>query len=102
MGKFDLHSLQKNILLDILPINQYFRDTRDYKSRIEAYSREMLRKEAQIKDLQSRVENGDGSKYFFSIILSFSDSVKCPNLHIFYVTLVIMVGMAIMQSFCQE
>ena len=39
-----------------------YRDTRDYKSRIEAYSREMLRKEAQIKDLQSRIDNGDGSK----------------------------------------
>ena len=47
-------------------MNLYFffiyRDTRDYKSRIEAYSREMLRKEAQIKDLQSRIDNGDGSK----------------------------------------
>ena len=62
------------------------RDTRDYKSRIEAYSREMLRKEAQIKDLQSRAENGDGSKYLFSNILSCLVSfyqIQCPCRSIF-------------------
>jgi hypothetical protein len=30
---------------------------------VDSYSREMLRKEAQIKDLQSRLENGEGSEY---------------------------------------
>lgn len=50
----------------------FFRDVRDYKSRIEAYSREMLRKEAQLKDLQSRVDNGDGSKYIHFMNLSLS------------------------------
>ena len=42
------------------------RDVREFKSRVDAYSREMLRKESQIKDLQARLENGDGSKYFIS------------------------------------
>ena len=36
----------------------------DYKGRVESYSREMLRKESQIKELQSRMETGDGSKYY--------------------------------------
>ena len=45
------------------------RDVRDYKSRIDAYSREMLRKEAQIKDLQTRVDNGDGSKLFVAFFI---------------------------------
>ena len=35
----------------------------DYKGRVESYSREMLRKESQIKELQTRVETGDGCKY---------------------------------------
>ena len=40
----------------------FFRDIREYKSRVESYSREMLRKEAQIRDMTQRLENGDGSK----------------------------------------
>ena len=35
----------------------------DYKGRVESYSREMLRKESQIKELQSRMETGDGCEY---------------------------------------
>lgn len=35
-------------------------DIREYKSRVESYSREMLRKEAQIRDMTQRLENGDG------------------------------------------
>ena len=37
----------------------------DYKGRVESYSREMLRKESQIKELQTRMETGDGSKYYY-------------------------------------
>ena len=36
----------------------------EYKGRMESYSREVLRKEAQIKDLQGRIESGDGCKSF--------------------------------------
>merc|ERR1719367_2233929 len=75
LEKMELLNLQSNLQSEIhakIAINEELSkvrseleasrmDTRDYKSRIEAYSREMLRKEAQIKDLQSRVENGDGS-----------------------------------------
>merc|ERR1719361_1139141 len=35
-------------------------DIREYKSRVESYSREMLRKEAQIRDMTQRLENGEG------------------------------------------
>ena len=42
-------------------------DVRDYKSRIEGYSREMLRKEAQIRDLQQMVDK-DGCKSTFSLL----------------------------------
>ena len=43
-----------------------FREIREYKSRVESYSREMLRKEAQVRDLTQRLENGEGSKLKFS------------------------------------
>merc|ERR1719325_471760 len=36
------------------------KDMMDYKGRVESYSREMLRKESQIKELQTRMETGDG------------------------------------------
>ena len=35
----------------------------EYKGRVESYSRECLRKESQIKELQGRIETGDGCKY---------------------------------------
>ena len=53
------------------------RDMKDYKSRVESYSREMLRKDSQIKELQGRIETGDGCKYYtthtsiFRVSLSF-------------------------------
>eukprot|EP00092_Neocalanus_flemingeri_P050602 GFUD01058565.1.p1 GENE.GFUD01058565.1~~GFUD01058565.1.p1 ORF type:complete len:1896 (+),score=372.41 GFUD01058565.1:511-6198(+) len=36
------------------------KDMIEYKGRVESYSREMLRKESQIKELQGRIETGDG------------------------------------------
>ena len=47
-----------------------FREIREYKSRVESYSREMLRKEAQVRDLTQRLENGEGSKLKFHLIFS--------------------------------
>ena len=47
-----------------------FREIREYKSRVESYSREMLRKEAQVRDLTQRLENGEGSKLKFHVIFS--------------------------------
>ncbi|XP_059087809.1 serine/threonine-protein kinase MRCK beta-like isoform X3 [Tigriopus californicus] len=38
-------------------------DVREYKSRVDSFSREMMRKESQIKDLQTRVENGEGTVF---------------------------------------
>lgn len=43
-------------------IRIFCRDIREYKSRVESYSREMLRKEGQVRDLQQRLENGEGKK----------------------------------------
>jgi len=42
---------------------RFYRDVSEFKTRIDSYSREMLRKEATIRDLQGRLENGDGSEY---------------------------------------
>ena len=39
----------------------------DYKGRVESYSREMLRKESQIKELQTRMEAGDGCEYLLPV-----------------------------------
>ena len=50
-----------------------FREMREYKARVESYSREMLRKESQIKELQGRIENGDGCKFKISIIFFYRD-----------------------------
>merc|ERR1719282_1204076 len=36
------------------------KDMVDYKGRVESYSREVLRKESQIKELQGRIDTGDG------------------------------------------
>ena len=36
----------------------------EYKGRVETYSREVLRKESQIKELQGRIDTGDGCEYF--------------------------------------
>ncbi len=38
------------------------RDVREAKSVQDSYSRELARKENQIRDLQARLENGEGSK----------------------------------------
>ena len=56
----------------------FFREIREYKSRVESYSREMLRKEAQCRDLQQRLENGEGSKLYFIYFLVYEDH------HIFF------------------
>ena len=45
------------------------RDTREFKARVDSYSREMLRKEAQIRDLQTRLDQGEGSEYYRRILL---------------------------------
>jgi len=38
------------------------KDMVDYKGRVESYSREVLRKESQIKELQGRIDTGDGCR----------------------------------------
>ena len=73
----------------------------DYKGRVESYSRDLLRKESQIKELQSRMDTGDGCEYQhlssyivfhfssvgkYSIANSFSDlDSKIKNFHAFTV-----------------
>ena len=42
---------------------------KEFKSRVDSYSREMMRKDSQIKELQGRIEVGDGCKYYFSVQL---------------------------------
>ena len=51
----------------------------EYKGRVNAYSQEVLRKESQIKELQGRIDTGDGCEYrgsskiiLFLSFLSFS------------------------------
>jgi len=38
------------------------KDMVDYKGRVESYSREVMRKESQIKELQGRIDTGDGCR----------------------------------------
>ena len=81
LEKMELLNLQSNLQSEIhakIAINEELSrvrseleasrmDVRDYKSRIEGYSREMLRKEAQIRDLQQMVDK-DGCKSTFSLL----------------------------------
>jgi hypothetical protein len=50
-------------------MTKFIREMKEYKSRVESYSREMLRKESQIKELQGRIEIGDGCKYLINTLL---------------------------------
>jgi hypothetical protein len=56
------------VQLKFIGSNFFIRDVREYKSRVESYSRELLRKEAQIKELQNRLENGEGSESAFFLL----------------------------------
>ena len=53
----------------------------EYKGRVSAYSQEVMRKESQIKELQGRIDTGDGCEYLliftppFLLFLSFSHSL---------------------------
>jgi hypothetical protein len=40
-----------------------YRELRDLRQRLDSMSHEMKRKEIQIKELQSRLDSGDGCKY---------------------------------------
>ena len=87
----------------------------DYKGRVESYSRDLLRKESQIKELQSRMDTGDGCEYQhlsryivfhfssvgkYSIANSFSDlDSKIKNFHAFTVFTVSRVACPALQSF---
>ena len=100
LEKMELLNLQSNLQSEIhakIAINEELSrvrseleasrmDVRDYKSRIEGYSREMLRKEAQIRDLQQMVDK-DGCKFTFSL-LPVSKHIKpllsrCPRIRVF-------------------
>ena len=48
------------------------RDMVEYKGRVNAYSQEVLRKESQIKELQGRIDTGDGCEYPQSHLLNIS------------------------------
>ncbi len=58
---------------------------KEFKSRVDSYSREMLRKDSQIKELQGRIEVGDGCKYFFS----FLNFTEINIFHYIYVSYII-------------
>lgn len=41
----------------------FFRELRDFKQRLDTMSHELKRKDMQIKELQGRLDTGDGCKY---------------------------------------
>ena len=41
----------------------------EYKGRVSAYSQEVMRKESQIKELQGRIDTGDGCEYLLIFLL---------------------------------
>lgn len=54
-----------NVLLPILiqRIIYVFREMRDFRARYENLSHELKRKDMQIKELQGRIDSGDGCKF---------------------------------------
>ena len=61
----------------------------EYKGRVNAYSQEVLRKESQIKELQGRIDTGDGCEYRSAsklILLSFLSFSPLSSCHSFGLT----------------
>ena len=52
----------------------------------------MLRKEAQIKDLQTRVDNGDGSKLFVTVLFWIAHNISFKNSSSFFIVSLIFCG----------
>lgn len=46
-------------------LNSLFRDLRDFRQRNDALIADLKRKDKQMKELQNRLDSGDGCKYFF-------------------------------------
>ena len=52
----------------------------EYKGRVSAYSQEVMRKESQIKELQGRIDTGDGCEYLLIFLLLSSYFSLSPTL----------------------
>jgi hypothetical protein len=55
------------------------RELRDSRHKFEILSHDMKGKEVQIKELQSKLESGEGCKYINFCILFITISVKTPD-----------------------
>jgi hypothetical protein len=55
------------------------RELRDSRHKCEILSHDMKAKEVQIKELQSKLESGEGCKYIIFCILFIAISVKTPD-----------------------
>lgn len=58
-----------------------FRELRDFKQRLDTMSHELKRKDMQVKELQARLETGDGCKY---TSIDNVESEKCTKVRLLY------------------
>lgn len=56
------------VFLPAIECFDFFRELRDSRQRYDALVMDLKRKEKQIKDLQNRLDSGDGCKYNFMYI----------------------------------
>lgn len=54
---------------------------RDFKQRLDTMSHELKRKDMQVKELQGRLDTGDGCKY---ISIDNVRNTKCTKIHLLY------------------
>lgn len=59
----------------------FFRELRDFKQRLDTMSHELKRKDMQVKELQARLDTGDGCKY---TLIDNLESEKCTKVHLLH------------------
>lgn len=59
----------------------FFRELRDFKQRLDTMSHELKRKDMQVKELQARLDTGDGCKYTSIDNLESEKCTKVRSLH---------------------
>jgi hypothetical protein len=59
------------------------RELRDFRHKNEILSHDIKGKDSQIKELQSKLESGEGCKYIIFCIILIAISVRTPNFTFF-------------------
>lgn len=70
-----------DIFVSFFFLFSFFRELKDLKQRLDTMSHELKRKDMQVKELQARLDTGDGCKY---ISIDNVKRKKCTKLYFLY------------------